>query len=63
LYLHGGPAEAQSLFLKAFVPSEKDFIFVNCDQRGSGKTFGKHGNATPDMTLERMAKDAVGSSD
>lgn len=63
LYLHGGPAEAQSPFLKEFVPWEKDFIVVNWDQRGSGKTFGKNGNATPDMTLDRMAKDAIEVAD
>jgi hypothetical protein len=41
LYLHGGPAEAQSPFLKEFIPWEKNFIVVNWDQRGSGKTFAK----------------------
>jgi pimeloyl-ACP methyl ester carboxylesterase len=29
------------------------------DQRGSGKTFEKYGIATPDMTLDRIARDAV----
>jgi pimeloyl-ACP methyl ester carboxylesterase len=32
---------------------------VNWDQRGSGKTYGKNGPGTPNMTLERMAEDAV----
>ena len=63
LYLHGGPAEAQSPFLKEFVPWEKDFIVVNWDQRGSGKTFGRNGTATPDMTLDRMAEDAIAVAD
>jgi pimeloyl-ACP methyl ester carboxylesterase len=63
LYLHGGPAEAQSPFLKEFVPWEKDFIVVNWDQRGSGKTFGKNGTLTPDITLDRMAKDAIAVAD
>src|SRR4051812_9963694 len=35
LFLHGGPAEAQSPFLKAFVPWQADFTVVNWDQRGS----------------------------
>ena len=59
LYLHGGPGEAQSPFLKSFVPWEHDFTVVNWDQRGAGKTFEKNGEATPDMTLERLTDDAI----
>jgi pimeloyl-ACP methyl ester carboxylesterase len=59
LYLHGGPAEAQSPFLKTFAPWEQDFTVVNWDQRGSGKTYGRNGPSTPDMTLERMVQDAI----
>ena len=58
LYLHGGPAEAQSPFLKTFLPWEQDFVVANWDQRGSGKTFGKSG-ASPDMTMDRFALDAI----
>ena len=32
---------------------------MNWDQRGSGKTFGRNGPSTPDMTPERMAEDAI----
>ncbi len=49
LFLHGGPANAQSPFLQEFEPWEKYFTVVNWDQRGSGKTFGKNGPATPGM--------------
>jgi pimeloyl-ACP methyl ester carboxylesterase len=59
LYLHGGPAEAQSPFLKEFLPWEQDFTVANWDQRGSGRTYGKNGPSTPDMTPERMALDAI----
>jgi pimeloyl-ACP methyl ester carboxylesterase len=59
LYLHGGPAEAQSPFLKEFLPWQRDFTVVNWDQRGCGKTFGRHGFATPDMTFDRLVDDAV----
>jgi pimeloyl-ACP methyl ester carboxylesterase len=59
LFLHGGPAEAQSPFLSEFRPWEASFTVVNWDQRGAGKTFGKNGPATPDMTVQRMTDDAI----
>jgi pimeloyl-ACP methyl ester carboxylesterase len=59
LYLHGGPAEAQSPFLREFLPWEQDFTVANWDQRGSGKTFGRNGPSTPDMNLERFVLDAI----
>jgi pimeloyl-ACP methyl ester carboxylesterase len=59
LFLHGGPAEAQSPFLDLFRPWESDFTVANWDQRGSGKTYGRNGPSTPGMTVERMADDAV----
>jgi pimeloyl-ACP methyl ester carboxylesterase len=64
LFLHGGPADAQSPFLQEFVPWEKYFTVVNWDQRGSGKTYGKNGPATPGMdtpaaALDRLAADAI----
>ena len=59
LFLHGGPAEAQSPFLKEFIPWTKSFTVINWDQRGSGKTFGKNGPSTPGMDIERMAQDAI----
>lgn len=57
LFLHGGPGEAQSPFLKEFLPWERDFTVVNWDQRGAGKTYGRNGAATPGMTLDRMVDD------
>lgn len=59
LYLHGGPSEALSPFLKLFLPWEQDFTVVNWDQRGAGKTYGRNGPSTPDMTLDRMIDDAI----
>jgi len=64
LFLHGGPADAQSPFLQEFVPWERDFTIVNWDQRGSGKTYGKNGPATPGMdtpvaALDRLTTDAI----
>jgi pimeloyl-ACP methyl ester carboxylesterase len=59
LFLHGGPAEAQSPFLQEFRPWEQAFTVVNWDQRGAGKTYGKYASTTPDMTVDRMADDAI----
>ena len=59
LYLHGGPAEAQSPFLKQFLPWEADFTVVNWDQRGSGKTYGRNGPTTPGMSTPEMALDQM----
>ncbi len=59
LYLHGGPAEAQSPFLAQFRPWERDFVVVNWDQRGSGKTYERNGAATPDLTPQRLVDDAI----
>ena len=63
LYLHGGPAEAQSPFLAEFKPCEHDYTVVNWDQRGSGKTFERNVTSTPDVTVERMTQDAIEVAD
>jgi pimeloyl-ACP methyl ester carboxylesterase len=59
LFLHGGPGEAQSPFLSQFLPWQREFTVANWDQRGAGKTFGRNGAATPDMTLDRLVDDAI----
>jgi proline iminopeptidase len=65
VFLHGGPGDAQSPFLKEFVPWERDFTVVNWDQRGSGKTYGKSGGlatpgmSTPDEAVAQMTEDAI----
>jgi pimeloyl-ACP methyl ester carboxylesterase len=59
LYLHGGPGEAQSPFLKQFVPWQKDFTVVNWDQRGSGRTYGRNGASTPGMSTPELALDRL----
>jgi pimeloyl-ACP methyl ester carboxylesterase len=59
LYLHGGPGEAQSPFLKDFAPWLKDFTVVNWDQRGAGKTYEKNGASMPAFKLDRLIEDAV----
>jgi pimeloyl-ACP methyl ester carboxylesterase len=59
LFLHGGPGQASSPFLSDFIPWETDFTVANWDQRGAGKTYGRNGPATPDMSLDRMVADAI----
>jgi pimeloyl-ACP methyl ester carboxylesterase len=61
LFLHGGPGAAVSPFADAmFGGWEKEFTFVQWDQRGAGRTYGKSGpSIKPTMTMERMAQDGV----
>jgi proline iminopeptidase len=59
LFLHGGPGEAQSPLLSFFAAWEERYVIAQWDQRGSGKTFSKGGAATPNMTLDQIAHDAV----
>jgi len=59
VFLHGGPAEAQSPFLREFLPWEAFFTVTNWDQRGAGKTFGRNRPTTPNMTVDRLAQDVV----
>jgi pimeloyl-ACP methyl ester carboxylesterase len=59
LHIHGGPGVAFSAFTAEFAPYERDFIVVQWDQRGSGCTFGRYGDATPEVTLDRIASDGI----
>jgi pimeloyl-ACP methyl ester carboxylesterase len=58
LFLHGGPGTAQIMFTrKAQRDLARDFVVVNWDQRGAGRSYGKHVRAE-DMTIERFVLDA-----
>lgn len=61
LFLHGGPGMAMSPFLhRAFPHWEEHFTVVNWDQRGAGRTFGRHGKkGTGPLTLGRMVVDGI----
>jgi len=59
ILVHGGPGDVQSPFVSTYSPYERDFLLVQWDQRGAGKTYGKYGPKTPDLTLERVAKDGI----
>src|SRR5229473_2750970 len=59
LVVHGGPGEAQWPAADIFKPWEKAFTVVQWDQRGTGHTYGRYGEKTPDVTLDRISKDGV----
>ena len=59
LFLHGGPGTAQISFSrKSQYKLEKDFLVVNWDQRGSGKSY-KHSIRKEDMKIENFVFDTV----
>jgi len=55
--LHGGPGDVQSPFVSTYAPYEKDFVLVQWDQRGAGRTFAKNGAAG--VTLDRLVADGL----
>jgi pimeloyl-ACP methyl ester carboxylesterase len=57
LLLHGGPGDVQSPFVSTYAPYEKDFVLVQWDQRGAGRTFAKNGAAG--VTRETLIADAI----
>jgi pimeloyl-ACP methyl ester carboxylesterase len=59
LMLHGGPGIAQIGFISHFTqPLEKEFIVINWDQRGSGKSYKFKPDAAT-MTIEQFINDAI----
>ncbi len=68
LFLHGGPGNPLSPFADAIYEKwEKDFLLVQWDQRGAGKTFGRNApeelteefiKSNP-LTLEQMTADGI----
>jgi pimeloyl-ACP methyl ester carboxylesterase len=57
LLLHGGPGDVQAPFVSTYAPYEKDFVLVQWDQRGAGRTFAKNGAAG--VTLEKLIADGI----
>jgi pimeloyl-ACP methyl ester carboxylesterase len=45
LLVHGGPADVQSPLVATYAPYEQDFVLVQWDQRGAGRTYAKNGAA------------------
>lgn len=59
LFLHGGPSEANSPFVEFYTPFEKDFVFVQWDQPGAGKSYIRAGRHQPKLTIQSMAADGI----
>jgi pimeloyl-ACP methyl ester carboxylesterase len=60
LYLHGGPGGSSRPAAAAWKPWERHFRVVHWDQRGTGLTFKKHGEALAGtLTTERMVRDGI----
>lgn len=68
LFIHGGPGSVMSPYDGAIYGKwEKDFILVNWDQRGAGRTFGKNAPAEVNedywvahpLTVEQMTTDGI----
>ena len=59
LVVHGGPGEAQWPQAERYKPWERVFTVVQWDQRGAGHTYGRYGEKTPDVTLDRISKDGI----
>jgi pimeloyl-ACP methyl ester carboxylesterase len=59
LLIHGGPGDVQSLFVSTYAAYERDFVLVQWDQRGAGRTFQRYGKDTPGLSLERLVADGI----
>jgi pimeloyl-ACP methyl ester carboxylesterase len=59
LFLHGGPAEANSPFAGFYLPFEKNYVFVQWDQPGAGMTYIKGGDHQPAPTLDGTVNDGI----
>ncbi len=61
LFLHGGPGDATNpSAYPVFRPWQKHFTVVQWDQRGAGRTLGRHGRSLVEtITIDRMAQDGI----
>jgi len=60
LILHGGPGQAQSHLIQRMAPMERDFVVVQWDQRGAGKTLAHAGGLVDTaVDLKTMVSDGL----
>lgn len=57
LLIHGGPGDVQSPYVSVFAPYEHDFVMVQWDERGAGRTFAQNGAAG--VSLEKLIADGI----
>ena len=58
LVVHGGPGSIMRAFTGAFLDWESDFVLVQWDQPGAGRTYRAAGREfDPNLTIEQMADD------
>jgi pimeloyl-ACP methyl ester carboxylesterase len=57
LLVHGGPGDVQSPLVSTYAPYEHDFVLVQWDQRGAGRTFAKNGASG--LSLEQQIADGI----
>jgi pimeloyl-ACP methyl ester carboxylesterase len=58
LFLHGGPGDIQSPLTDIYQPLEQNFVLVQWDQRGAGRTLAKAGMQQP-VSLEQLTRDGI----
>jgi len=64
LVLHGGPGGAISHLVAWMAPLERDYVVVQWDQRGAGKTLAHaDGKVDPSLDIAAMVRDGVAVSD
>jgi pimeloyl-ACP methyl ester carboxylesterase len=57
LFVHGGPGTSEAALVRVYNAAlEEDFIFVNWDQRGTGKSYSSNFDPAT-LTLDRMTRD------
>ncbi len=61
LLLHGGPGDVQSPFVSVYAPYEREFVLVQWDERGAGRTFAKNG--ATGITLKNLIADGIDLSE
>lgn len=59
--IHGGPGDVQSPFVSVYAPYEREFVLVQWDERGAGRTFAKNGAAG--VSLEKQIADGIDLSE
>src|SRR5262245_10928819 len=58
LFLHGGPGDIQSPLSDIYQPLEQNFVLVQWDQRGAGRTLARAGRQQP-VSLEQLTRDGI----